>query len=115
FLPQIRARKLKAFGTTFLHRVTQAPDIPTIAEQGYPKFETDSWYGIMAPASTTKDAISRMNAEMNRALADPVLRNTLVERGLEPIGGTQEKLGEHIRSEITKYAGIVKQANIKID
>jgi tripartite-type tricarboxylate transporter receptor subunit TctC len=115
FLPQIRAGKLKAYGTTFLHRVTQAPDIPTIAEQGYPKFETDSWYGIMAPTSTSKDAISRMNAEMNRALSDPLLRNTLVERGLEPIGGTQEKLGEHIRNEIAKYAGIVKQASIKID
>lgn len=115
FLPQIRAGKLKAFGTTFLHRVPQAPDLPTIAEQGYPKFETDSWYGIVAPTATAKDAVTRMNAELNRALADPVLRNTLVERGLEPIGGTQDKLAAHIRTEIAKYADIVKQAHIKID
>ncbi|MGZ5177464.1 MAG: hypothetical protein ACXWCW_25330 [Burkholderiales bacterium] len=52
---------------------------------------------------------------MKRALADPVLRNTLIERGLEPIGGTQDKLASHIRTEIAKYADIVRQAHIKID
>ncbi len=115
FLPHIRAGKLKAYGTTFLQRVSQARDIPTVAEQGYPKFETDSWYGILAPAATSKEAVARMNAEFNRGLSDPALRNTLVERGLEPIGGTQEKFGEHIRNEIAKYAQIVKVAKIKID
>ncbi len=115
FLPHIRAGKLKAYGTTFLQRVSQARDIPTVAEQGYPKFETDSWYGILAPAATSKEAVARMNAEFNRGLSDPTLRNTLVERGLEPIGGTQEKFGEHIRNEIAKYAQIVKVAKIKID
>jgi tripartite-type tricarboxylate transporter receptor subunit TctC len=95
--------------------VPQAPDLPTIAEQGYPKFETDSWYGIVAPTATAKDAVTRMNAELNRALADPVLRTTLVERGLQPIGGTQDKLASHIHTEIAKYADIVKQAHIKID
>jgi tripartite-type tricarboxylate transporter receptor subunit TctC len=115
FLPQIRAGKLKAYGTTFLQRVPQASDIPTIAEQGFPSFETDSWYGMLAPAGTPPDAIARMNAEINRAIAAPALRQTFVERGLEPIGGTPEKLGEHVRKEIAKYAQIVKQANIKID
>jgi len=115
FLPYIRAGKLKAFGTTFLQRVPQARDIPTIAEQGFPKFETDSWYGILAPASTPREAVARMNAEFNRALLDPALRNTLVERSLEPIGGTPEQFGGHIRNEVEKYAGVVKQANMKID
>lgn len=115
FLPYIRAGKLKAYGTTFQTRVPQAPEIPTIAEQGYPKFETDSWYGILAPSGMPKDAVARMNAEFNRALSDPVLRATMIERGLEPIGGTPEKFGEHLRSEIAKYATIVKQAKMKID
>lgn len=115
FLPYIRAGKLKAYGTTFQKRVPQAPEIPTIAEQGYPTFETDSWYGILAPAALPKDAVARMNAEFNRMLSDPVLRATLVERGLEPIGGTPEKFGEHLRNEIAKYATIVKQAKMKID
>ena len=115
FLPQIRAGKLKAYGTTFLQRVQQARDMPTIAEQGYPGFETDSWYGILAPAAAGKDAVARMNAEFNQGLADTALRNTLVERGLEPIGGTPEQFGAHIRREIAKYAQIVRAAKIKID
>ena len=115
FLPYIRAGRLKAFGTTFQQRVAQARDIPTIAEQGYPKFETDSWYGIVAPASAAKDAVARMNSEFNRALSDPATRNTLIERGLELIGGTPEKFGDHIRGEIAKYAGIVTMAKMKID
>ncbi len=115
FLPYIRAGKLKAYGTTFLERVPQARDIPTIAEQGYPKFETDSWYGIVAPASAPRDAVVRMNTEFNRMLAEPALRSTLVGRGLEPIGGTPERFGEHIVSEIAKYAQIVRLARMKID
>ena len=115
FLPYIRAGKLKAYGTTFKSRVAQARDIPTIAEQGYPQFETDSWYGIVAPVSATREAVARMNTEFNRALADPALRSTLVERGLEVLGGTPERFGEHIANEIVKYAAIVRQSNMKID
>lgn len=115
FLPHIRAGKLKAFGTTFQQRVAQAADIPTIAEQGYPRFETDSWYGIMAPASAPKETIARMNAEFNRALADPAVRKTMAERCLEAIGGTPEQFGVHIRNEIAKYEQIVRQSNMRID
>jgi tripartite-type tricarboxylate transporter receptor subunit TctC len=115
FLPHIRSGKLKAFGTTFLARVPQAPEIPTIAEQGYPKFETDSWYGILAPAATPREVVLRMNAEFNHALANPAVRKLMDERGLEPIGGTVEKFGVHITSEIGKYEQVVKQSNMKID
>jgi tripartite-type tricarboxylate transporter receptor subunit TctC len=115
FLPHIRAGRLKAYGTTFLKRVAQAPELPTIAEQGFPRFETDSWYGMVAPAAMPKEVVARMNAEVNRALSEPALRATLTERGLEPIGGTPERFGEHIRREIAKYAGIVRTANMKID
>ena len=115
FLPHIRAGRLKAYGTTFLKRVAQAPELPTIAEQGFPRFETDSWYGMVAPAAMPKEVVARMNAEVNRALSEPALRAALTERGLEPIGGTPERFGEHIRREIAKYAGIVRTANMKID
>ena len=115
FLPQIRAGKLKAYGTTYLERASLAPEIPTIAEQGYPGFYTDSWYGIVAPAGMPKEAVVRMNAEVNRALALAEVRNTLVNRGLDPIPSTPERFGEFIRSEISKYAQLVKDAGIKID
>jgi tripartite-type tricarboxylate transporter receptor subunit TctC len=114
-LPHIRAGKLKAYGTTFLHRVPQAPDIPTIAEQGYPTFETDSWFGILAPAAMSKEAVAGINAAFNRALSGPGHRDALAKLGLEPIGGTPERFAEHIRKEISKYAHIVQVANIRID
>lgn len=115
FLPQIRGGRLRAYGTTYLERAALAPDLPTIAEQGYPGFYTDSWYGIVAPASVPKEIIARMNAEINRTLTLSEVRDTLVKRGLDPIPSTPEHFGEFIRSEIAKYAKIVKDAGIKID
>jgi tripartite-type tricarboxylate transporter receptor subunit TctC len=114
-LPQIRGGKLKAYGTTYAERAPLAPDLPTIAEQGYPGFYTDSWYGLVAPTGVPREIIQRMNAEINRALGQPELREAFVKRGLDPLGGTSERMGEHIRAEIAKYAKVVKDANLKID
>lgn len=115
FLPYIRAGKLRAIGTTFLTRVPSAPDIPTIAEQGFPTFETDSWYGLVAPSSMPKEVVAQMNSLMNRALQEPSVKKNMEERGIEIIGGTPAKFGDHIQNEITKYARIVKMSNMKID
>ena len=115
FLPHIKSGKLKAIGTTYLTRAPLAPEIPTIAEQGFPKFETDSWYGIIAPASLSKDAVDKVNSAINRALQDPVVKKNLSDRGIEIIGGTPTKFGEHIQSEIAKYAQIVKTSGMTID
>jgi tripartite-type tricarboxylate transporter receptor subunit TctC len=115
FLPYIQAKKLKAYGVTFLKRVPQAPEIPTIAEQGFPGFYTDSWYGLLAPASVPKDVVARMNAEVIRIFALPEVRTGFLDRGLEPLPGTPEQFGDHMKSEVAKYAKIVKDANMKID
>jgi len=115
FLPQIRGGKLKAYGTTYVERAALAPDIPTISEQGYAGFYTDSWYGIVAPRGMPKEVVARMNAEVNRALAAPEVRGALLKRGLDPIASTPERFGEFIHSEMAKYARIVKDAGIKID
>ena len=114
-LPQIRGGKLKAYGTTYNERAPLAPDLPTIAEQGYPGFYTDSWYGLVAPAGVPKEILQRMNAEINRALTHAELRDTFIKRGLDPLGGTSERMGEHVRAEVAKYAKVVKDANLKID
>ena len=115
FLPHIRAGKLRALGTTYLVRAPLAPEIPTVAEQGLPGFETDSWYGIVAPAGTAATTIARMNALVNQALQEPSVRKNLADRGIEILGGTPSAFGEHIRTEIAKYAGIVKSSGMKID
>jgi tripartite-type tricarboxylate transporter receptor subunit TctC len=115
FLPYIKSGKIKAIGTTYLTRASLAPEIPTIAEQGFPTFETDSWYGIVAPSSMTKDAVDRMNQAINKALQDPAVKKNLGDRGIEIIGGTPAKFQEHIQSEILKYERIVKSANMQAD
>lgn len=115
FLPHIKSGKLKAIGTTYLTPAPLAPEIPTIAEQGFPKFETDSWYGIVAPASLSKDAVDKVNSAINRALQDPAIKKSFSERGIEIIGGTPAKFGEHIQAEIAKYAQIVKASSMTID
>ena len=115
FLPQIRSGKLRALGTTYLTRTPSAPDIPTIAEQGLPQFETDSWYGIVAPVNTPRVAIDRMNLALNEALKQASVKQHLAERGIEVLGGTPGEFGAHIEREVSKYAEIVKKSNMKID
>ena len=115
FLSHIRSGKLRALGTTYLTRAPLAPEIPTIAEQGLPTFETDSWYGIIAPAATPKEALERLNLTLRQALARPGVQQNLRERGIEIIGGTAAEFGAHLPREIAKYAEIVKTSNMKID
>jgi len=115
FLAHIRSGKLRALGTTYLTRAPLAPEIPTIAEQGLPRFETDSWYGIIAPANTPKVIVERMNLSLNEALTQPGVVQNLRERGIEIIGGTPAEFGTHLQREVAKYADIVKTSNMKID
>ena len=115
FLPHIKSGKIKAIGTTYLTRAPLAPEIPTIAEQGHPTFETDSWYGIVAPSGMTKDAVDRMNQAINKALQEPAVKKNFSDRGIEIIGGSPAKFQEHIQSEILKYERIVKSTNMQPD
>ena len=115
FLSHIRSGKLKAIGTTYLTRAPLAPEIPTIAEQGFPTFETDSWYGIVAPSGLSRAVVDQMNAQINRALQEPAVKKNFADRGIEIIGGSPARFGEHIQTEIAKYAQIVKVSNMKVD
>ena len=115
FIAHIKAGKIKAYGTTYLGRAAQAPEIPTVAEQGYAGFETDSWYGLLAPAGMPRDVVERMNAAVNRVMNETQVGAMLTERGLEVLGGSGAKFGQHLQAEISKYARIVKEANMRVD
>ena len=115
FLAHIRSGKLRALGTTYLTRAPLAPEIPTIAEQGLPTFETDSWYGIIAPANTPKAVVDRINLSFNEALMQDSVRQNLRERGIEILGGTPADFGSHLQREVVKYADIVSTSKMKID
>jgi tripartite-type tricarboxylate transporter receptor subunit TctC len=114
-LPQIRAGRLKALGVASLARSPVLPELPTIAEQGLAGFEAVSWYGLMAPAGTPRDVIAKLNAEVNRILQLPDVRERLVALGATPAGGSPEALAQMIRAESARLAPIIRAANIKAE
>ena len=115
FIPQIEAGKIKPLGTTYLERTRFTPNIPSVAEQGLPGFETDSWYGVLAPASAPSNIVKRLNSAINGALSSSVINESLTQRHLDPLGGSQQRFKEFIDSETAKYAKIVREANITVD
>jgi len=114
-LPHVRAGRIRSFGVTTVTRAAVASDLPTIAEQGYPEFDASAWFGVLAPAAAPDQAVARMNDELVRLLSSPEFRSSLLARGVEPIPGTPEEFGHHIRKEIARYAKLIKQANLKLD
>ncbi len=112
---QIKAGRVRAIAVTSPKRALALPDLPTIAESGVPGYEVTSWNAILAPAGTPKDIITRLNTEFNKIIAVPDMRQRLIDNGFEPVGGTPEKAGEKIHSEIAKWAPVVKAAGIKVD
>ena len=114
-LPHVQAGKLRALGVASAKRATQLPDVPTIAESGLPGFEAVSWYALLAPAATPKDITAKIQTEVARILQLPEIREKLLAQGGEAVGGTPEQLASLLRGESTRYADIVKRANIKAE
>jgi tripartite-type tricarboxylate transporter receptor subunit TctC len=114
-LPLARAGKLRALGVTSLQRSPAAPDVPTIAESGYRGFEMAAWYGLLVPAGTPRDIIAKLNAATLATLALPDVKERLAQDGSDPMGSTPTQFGAYIKSEIAKWSGVVRAANIKAD
>jgi tripartite-type tricarboxylate transporter receptor subunit TctC len=114
-LPLARAGKLRALGVTSLQRSPAAPDVPTIAESGYRGFEMAAWYGLLVPAGTPRDIIAKLNAATFATLALPDVKERLAQDGSDPMGSTPTQFGAYIKSEIAKWSGVVRAANIKAD
>lgn len=106
--PQMRAGKLKALGVTTARRIAAAPDVPTIAESGVPGFDTLGWFGVVAPAGTSNEAINRWNAEIGSALNAPETRDKLAAMGAIPAPTSVAEFDAFIKSEIVKWAPVVK-------
>lgn len=114
-MPHARAGKLKAIAIATSVRSALAPQLPTIAEAGYPSVTSESWYGFMVPGRTPPELVKRLNVEVNRALAHPELRARLVAQGLEPGGGSTEDFAAYLRQKSAEYARIIKEANIRAE
>jgi len=112
-LPLIKAGKMRALAVTSAKRTAIAPDMPTIAESGIPGFEIGNWYAIVAPAKTPAPIISRLNAEILKALAGADVKKRFLELAADPIGSTPEELAAYQKAEIAKWARAIKTAGIK--
>jgi tripartite-type tricarboxylate transporter receptor subunit TctC len=113
--PQIQAGKLRPLAVTTAKRFPLLPDLPTIAEAGYPSFVALAWNGVLVPAGTPRPVVNRLNGEINAILKDPDVVKKLNASGFDLVGGTPEEFGALIKAEADKWAPIIKSANIKID
>lgn len=111
-LPQIRAGRAKAIAVSSVERSSLLPNVPSFAQAGYPDVVAVSWVGFLAPAGTSKDIISRLNAAIVRVLNTPDVKETLAQNGLEVIGGSPEQMGQSVKAEIEKWARVVREAKI---
>ncbi len=114
-LPYIKAGKLVPLGVASARRSAVLPDVPTIAEQGLPKFEAVSWYALMAPAGTPPDVLRKLSKQTDTVLANPALKEKLAVLGMEAAGGTPEQLAAAIQKESVRWAGLIRQRHITID
>ncbi len=114
-MPHIKANKLVALGVTGAKRSRLAPDLPTIAEAGVPGYELTNWFGVLAPAATPREVINKLNAEIEKGLGTKEMLDRLAANGAEAAGGTPEQFAAYIKSEIGKWARIIRQAGIRAD
>jgi tripartite-type tricarboxylate transporter receptor subunit TctC len=114
-LPLVRDGKLRALAITSLRRASAAPDLPTIAESGYPGFEVTVWSGIFAPARAPAAIVGKLHRETVSALSLPDLRTRLADLGLDPIGNSPDQFAMIIKSESAKWAKVVRDSGMKAD
>jgi tripartite-type tricarboxylate transporter receptor subunit TctC len=112
-LPHVRAGKLRALAVGDAARVPSLPDYPTISESGLAGYEAFSWAGVIAPAGTPQEVVRRVNAELGQILRQKAIVEQLAAEGTIPVPDTPEEFGAYIRSELVKWADIVRLANIK--
>jgi tripartite-type tricarboxylate transporter receptor subunit TctC len=114
-LEHIKSGKLRALAVTTPKRAEGLPDVPTLAETGLKGFDMTNWYGVMGPAGMSRELVAKLNADINKALQEPAVRRRLVEVGTEITLMTPEQFDAFVKAEITKYAQLVKAANVSVD
>ena len=114
-LPHVASGRLRALATTGAKRSISMPELPTIAESGVPGYDVTSWNGVLVPAGTPKDAIKRLNADFNKVLSNPEMRERLIKIGYEPIGGAPDAFSKQIAAETKKWGPVIKDSGLQIN
>jgi len=110
--PYVKAQRLRALAVTVASRVEQLPDVPTVAEQGYPGYDVNSWWGMLAPAGVPKPVLQQLNAKLREIYASPVMRERLAQVGLTERASNAEEFTRFIASEMDFWGKVVRESNI---
>lgn len=111
----VKAGRMKALGVSGATRSALAPEVPTVAEAGIPGFQVTVWFGLLAPAGTPRDIVLKLNGEMTRILNQPDIKARIAGQGVDVQTGTPEQFGDLIKSEVARWAKVIKEAGIKVD
>ncbi len=111
-LPQVKTGRVRALAVTGKSRATAAPELPTMVEAGVPGYTVTSWFGVLVPAATPRELVMRLNADLARTMSAPDIRDRLAGEGAEPTTGTPEQFAAFIRTEITQWTKVIKDAGI---
>ena len=113
--PHVKSGKIRGLGVSSLKRSPIFPELPTISEAGVPGYETNAWGGLVVPVGTPKAIVTRLNAEVNKGLQSPLLRERYAAIQAEPVGGTPEEFAAYVKKETVKWADVVKKSGAKLD
>lgn len=113
--PHVKGGKVHAVAQTRTKRSATYPELPTVAESGYPGFDATTWYGMIGPAKMAPDVVARISRDINVAMAMPDVKERLAGVGAEDGGGTPQQFADFMRAERIKWARVVKEANVKVD
>ena len=114
-MPQVTSGNLKALAVTSAKRSQSIPNLPTIAEAALPTYSAVGWFGLFAPPNTPKSVITKINTDIEKVLKLPQVRREMLERGIEPSGGSPEEFAELVKTDQLKWSKLIREKNIKID
>jgi tripartite-type tricarboxylate transporter receptor subunit TctC len=114
-LPYVKAARLRALAVASAKRAAVLPEAPTFAESGLPGFEATVWWGVLAPAATPRDVVTRLNVEIVRALRSSDVKDRFTGLGAETVGSTPEQFEEFLKAEIAKWANVIRTSGIRAD
>jgi tripartite-type tricarboxylate transporter receptor subunit TctC len=114
-LPQVKAGRLRALAVSSAKRIPALPDVPTFAEAGFPGVEDYTWVGVFLPAGTPGPIVQKLNAEVNRAIESPDVRERLAANAFDPVGGSPQHFADYVKAEIAKWGKVVRDTGAKPD
>ena len=114
-VPLAKSGRLRAIAVTTTERLPALPELPTISESGLKGYQSSQWYGMLAPAGTPADVLSLLNAQVARIVQNPDMKQRLTGEGLMPVGGTRDQFAAHIRTEIDKWARVIRASGARVN